>query len=446
MSNRQLLLGVTLLSLSSTACAFSWEHRVDANVGYIDRSEKELGLKNDGQLRNSYLQINAQGQYKLSTDQYFFAKARGFYSTDSINLEPELGGQASKYYLELQQLYFKADNLIYPGVSAILGRKRLRDDTGLWWDRDFTLASLQIERSLFSGFIAIGENFNQFRTDNSDYKQRDQDLFRLLATASWHWRYQQFIDVNFSYLNDHSSINQMITGAAIDDPSDPKVAWLGVRSHGAGQLNDDTVINYSAQYIHQQGDISYLNADGVDNKKVKGWLVQGDISAQMNYLFQPEVGFQFAQTSNNCDHNTEGRFFQSGLHSNRAKLVANMAAINRYNDAYRPELSNIQVLGAYLKMQFAAEVKLNLLLNHFTRVNTDLDIGRSEIDVPLVAGRDELGVAADLVVEYTPQLTSTLLNSSTIKLRLSSFWPGAAYGNSVNDQRHRALLEWRLNF
>ena len=88
MTYKQSLLGLIYLSLAGSACASSWQHRLGANVGYIQQSDKELGFYNDGERRNGYLQLNAQGQYQLSAEQSFFVKARGFYSTDTINLEP----------------------------------------------------------------------------------------------------------------------------------------------------------------------------------------------------------------------------------------------------------------------------------------------------------------------------------------------------------------------
>lgn len=221
-----------------------------------------------------------------------------------------------------------------------------------------------------------------------------------------------------------------------------KVSWLGLRPHGFSQVSEDMSINYSAQYILQQGGVN----QGRGHKDVSAWLFQADALAQFDYQYRPVFGVQFAQTSNNNDAQTEGRFFQNGLHSNRAVLVPGMRSHNRYNDAYRPELSNIRILGANLGLQLLPRLELNVLLNQFTRLNTSFDIGHSAIDAPLIDGQDELGLAADLVVAFTPALTGSAFDNSAIQLRLSGFWPGAAYGEQIESQRYRALLDWRFNF
>lgn len=447
MINRPLLLCSISLCLAGNAFATPVKFDISTDIGYIDESDKDLGLYDGGQNRNAFFQVNTKGEYRFTKQQIIFSRIKGFYSTDSINLELDEGDQPSKKYLELQEFYYRVTNLGAPGIYVDVGRKRLRDDTGLWWDKYFTQASLHINRSLFSGFIAVGEQLNSFRTDDSDYRQEDKDLFRLLAGTSWHWKYRHYLDFNFSYLNDHRSHDDVdsITSLRAEEFGNPNVMWLGVRPHGELLFTEDLTVKYSAQYIHQQGELSFHDVNRID-KNIEGWLVQGELITEFAYRFKPALGFQFAQTSDMSDDNTEGRFFQSGLHSNKVRFKSNIRPVSRYNDAYRPELANMRVLGAYLGLKLMPELNVNLLFNQFTRLNTALNIGYSRINAPLIEGEDDLGMAVDLVANFFPELRVPLLNKSEIQLRLSSFWPGDAYGQHTDNHRYRALLDWRINF
>ncbi|MCL1079027.1 hypothetical protein D5R81_13720 [Parashewanella spongiae] len=439
------------LSTSTLASSPSWNHKVNVDLGYVDESDRDLGHSDGGASRNGYVRLTGQADYQVTPDLLFMAKARGFYSTNSINLEPEEGGQSSDGYLALQQLYFTMENILTPTLSASIGHKRLKENSGLWWDRNITMASVNYDRSLFSGFVAIAEQVNSFRTDGSDYQNKDTDIFRIMAGTSWQWKYHHYFDVNYSYINDHSGakntrLDEVNNGI---DLLDPKTHWIGIHPHGQYPINDNFSLSYNGQYIIQKGQVTRYETGNrqvstAQEKDVDAWLVQSDLQLEFNSKYQPVLGVQYVTTSDNSDSDTEGRFFQTGLQSNRSRITANGTSITRYNDAFRPELSNISIIGTYLGIKFSETINLNLVVNKFSRVNSDLNIGYSGINSPLVVGEKDLGVGADVVVNYNNAVNGDFFKASIVQLRLSSFYPGDAYSQQ-DGKKHRIWLNWRVN-
>ena len=145
---------------------------------------------------------------------------------------------------------------------------------------------------------------------------------------------------------------------------------------------------------------------------------------------------------------------QTGLHSNRANFTGVESRLHRYGEAFRGELSNLQVASAFSSWQLGQDYDASVVYHRFWRVDGDQDVGDSGITAPLVAGEKDIGQEVDLVLtRYFKQglLPATVAEqledrSALVRLRAGVFLPGDAYGSGTDSVMHRAFVDfiWRF--
>jgi alginate production protein len=439
-------MGVMILFASGTAHANKpldeWDQRITARFGfeYEDRSQ----VNNN----NFFSSLGYQLSKHFTENVSVLSEARGFLGSGDVNLDAEEGGREAKEFIELRQLYVNYENLIKPGIDLSLGRKRIREDTGMWWDRDYTLGELAYNRSLLSASFILGRELGSLRSDQSGFNIEDEDITHILMSSKWQWLHNHYVDMKYSHMNDRSgrsNTNLLAEDQNDSDLRDIQASWLGVAFSGLFSPNYRSDLRYHVGFTSLSGEVVDYTESGETEKNVDSAALHIEIAAEFDVLLKPSVGMQYFKTTDNNDSRTEGRFFQTGLESNKTKLTGKREYITRFNDAYRPELSNMDVFGVYAGLSLSPSLEVNFLANRFTRVDTALDIGYSRVSSELINGQDDLGSGFDILLSYKPQYKNQWISNSLIRLRLSHFSPGDAYGEGVDNQA-RLALEWKVSY
>ncbi len=429
-----------LLATNALAQTPSWQ----------TKSSFRVGVQSTEQADTVFTNLDTKLSAKFSPRHRLLIEARAFFASDDIQLEPEDGGVESKSYLELRQIAWQANHIGFTGVNTSVGKARLREHTGLWWDRNLTHASIGINRSLISSYLAITQELNSFRTDNSDNRQLDKNVRRWLHQTQWQWKHQQYVTLSTLFqLDNNQTVPSELNGQTFYRHADAH--WIGGIFHGQG-----TLYNHSLQYTfgvtQQSGDVvSYLASNpSAPNltQKIDGKLIHGDIAWEFNTPLSGTLGFQFFN-ANAASANKAG-FFQSRIHSNNARLTQTGQYLPRLTDAYRPELSNMAAYGIFLGLQVSSSITFDALLNQFERVNDQSAIGTSAYshnryaEVSLADTKQYLGLGTDIILSYQPNAKIKFIQRQRVRLRFSHFNPGNAYTNAPD--LTKATLDWRVAF
>lgn len=425
---------------------WSMRHAVLFGMLHDERIEGS-SLESESQ-QELYFRLNGQWRYRLSEQYSVFSQALGFYSTDEVIEDSDLGQAPVRRYLELRQLYFEAQDVVAPGFEFVIGRKRLREASAIWLDQDTTLLGLSLERTRYNFNLGVAEDFRAMRSDKSDYRAEDEDLQRVIFSADLQWQYKNHIGFDYYTLRDRSDASNFNGSASVEgnDFDDPDVRWLNWRFSGERMHGADWQLGYSAHFAKQSGSVvRYTDATTSSSLPVDASLRLVTLTGQTtNTALGKIVGLQWARTSSG--EGGEGRFFQTGLESNRLHLQSPRLSLYRFNDAYRPELTNLEVLGVFFAAELSPNTSFGAIFNQFRRPNERLPIGSSRFDAPLQDGRGNLGMGADVVWQYAPRAVSRMFSRQRFRFRISYFDAGSAYqGASAQDSlddKTTARIEW----
>ena len=218
-----------------------------------------------------------------------------------------------------------------------------------------------IEKLIFSGMLAIGENLTEYRSSGDAFNRDDEDLFRVLGQTSWQYALGHFLEARFAYQEDHSGMKG--TGSLVSsndrDEEDGDLLWLGVRTKGNVYndiLSEDKPISYRADLMYLTGDEDVQSTTsgpndavrtvtGVSNNDVSGWGVDLGLEVPLPVYQEPVLilGYAFGSGDENSADNDNDAFRQTGLDGNTSKFGVSSGSMYNYGSVLRPDLSNIHI-------------------------------------------------------------------------------------------------------
>ncbi len=167
-----------------------------------------------------------------------------------------------------------------------------------------------------------------------------------------------------------------------------------------------------------------------------------------------KVGGAYARGSGGGNDGRSEQFMQTGLESNRSSFTGVESRLHRFGEAFRGELSNLQVASAFASWKLREDYDASLVYHRFWRIDEQQDVGQSGIVAPLQNGEKDIGQEVDLVL--TKYLRQGLLpasmsehlddRSALVRLRGGVFKPGDAYAGGTDSLMHRAFVDfiWRF--
>lgn len=482
-SRRKALIGATVvLCVSSPAMAQdtahlqgpNWLDKINTDVRvtlqYITEENRDLGTSGD-EMEDSFSQ-----QIQLLTGVDFTEDFFGFFHGRALNIDGETGfeddsGQsvgADQSFFELRELYVQKKNLagIVP-LSLQVGRQRVREPRALWWNSDNDLVRLNYNSTLLNSFIAAGENLSSYRSNtDSDFREDDEDRFRILGESSWQYKYNHFLEGRFLYENDHSGLESVgsLVASGNRDNEDQDLIWAGVRAAGEFRNPSSAAarIKYRADLMGVSGEEDMLTTAGTadpqlrsvtgsSSRDVLGWgLDAGAIIDPMNeggFVFS--FGYAFG-SGDDGGSGTDSAFRQTDMQGNSSRIGLERQQQKNYGEVLRPELSNIHVLSAAAAYPVTKATDFSLNYFYYRLDEKATPLRSSGITAPVNGSDKSIGQGLDLIVNVNVDeefgVNVPYADSTDFRFVAGSFFPGDAYEPSNDNAALRLFTELRFRF
>ncbi|SEQ19551.1 alginate production protein [Pseudomonas cuatrocienegasensis] len=472
-------LGMSVLCASSAWAAQMSDDSfgIDFKITAQSEDDRDLGTRGGGDITG--LGIDARPWvYAQRGDWSAFAMGQAVSATDIIetdtldnnDLDSEDSGSSNdgrvpdKSYLALREFWVDYAGLTaYPGEHLRLGRQRLRSDEGTWRDTNIEALNWSFDTTLLNAQVGVAQRFSEYRTDLDELAPEDEDRTHLFADVATQWTPGHWVGVKLHHSRDDGQLPR--AGERVDELSKRytgDLTWLGLHADGDFfNPRSSNPLNYWAQVTWLTGDTDQLEqsivgderiASGSRNQDVNAWGL--DLGLRYSLDERWKVGGAYARGSGGGDDDSSKQFMQTGLESNRSSFTGVQSRMHRFGEAFRGELSNLQVASAFSSMTFGEDYDASLVYHRFWRVDDNQDIGDSGIIAPLQDGEADIGQELDLVVTryfkqgLLPAAVSEQLDerSALVRFRGGVFKPGDAYGSEADSLMHRAFVDfiWRF--
>ncbi len=470
-------LGISLLASAPLQAADTPEKNFGLDIKLTGQSEddRDLGTRAGGDVNGFGLDLRPwvfgqRGQWSA------FAMGQAVAATDIVETDPLDSSDADgdtqrgdsrepeKNYLALREFWIDYAGLTpYPGEHLRFGRQRLRSQEGTWWDTNIEALHWTFDTTLLRANLGAAERFSEYRTDLDDLSPRDKDRQHLFGGLSTQWAPGHWVGMKVHHSHDGGSLPRV--GERVDELSKTytgDLTWLGLEADGDFfNPRARQPLNYWAQLTWLTGQTDAISQGVVDDRRVATGRRDGDVDAwamdlglRWNIDDQWKVGGAYARGSGGGDEDKSKQFVQTGLESNRSSFTGVESRLHRFGEAFRGELSNVQVATAFGSWKLREDYDASLVYHRFWRLHDDQDVGASGISAPLQDGEKDLGQEVDLVVTkyfkqgLLPASMSERLDdrSALVRFRGGVFKPGDAYGHGTDSLMHRAFVDliWRF--
>ncbi|MCB1783655.1 MAG: alginate export family protein [Alphaproteobacteria bacterium] len=470
-----LALAMVAAPLAAHAEGPSINVRTDLRAQVIGEDNADLGVLSNEPTDSEALEAKVKVDGNVTDNISFLVEFRGVKNYGSGGSVDTDTGEAAgrKDFLELRQYWVQVDNLFgdYSPFAVRAGRQRIKEDRGLWWNRDLDAVSLMYDATLFDAQLTVGQNLAEYRTSDDSFLQDDQDILRVLGETSWQWRYGQFLESRFAYQNDYSGMESagIIIPSDDRDESDADLFWFGVRAQGdLGGLQpklEPTRVNYRVDVMgvtgHDEvqsstsGPGSNRTVTGVSDKDVLGWALDAEVNVPVPVSVASQepvfiLGYAFGSGDDDSTDGTDHAFRQTGLDGNTSRPGTASGSIHNYGSVLRPDLSNIHVMTAGVVVPVSQASDVTGLYHYYRLDEKATSLSTSGIDASL-NGTDK-GLGQGLDVMFNSNLTKEFgLPDQTVervdfKATLGAFRGGNAYGAGDGETAVRGQVELRFRF
>ena len=384
-------------------------------------------------------------------------------NSEAANTDDGDSRQPEKSYLAMREFWIGYSGLTaYPGEELRLGRQRLHNDDGMWRDTNIEALNWTFDTSLLRANLGAAERFSDYRTDLDELAPQDKDRQHLFGDIATQWAPGHWVGLNAHHSRDDGKLlNPGEEVTPLDKTYTGDLTWLGLQVNSdAYNPRNQNPLNYwaSATWLSGErerllttnvGEQSYAN--GSQSSDVNAWGT--DLGLRWNLDEQWKIGGAFARGSGGGSDGG-ANFQQTGLESNRSNYTGTRSRVQRFGEAFRGELSNLQAATLFGSWQLRDEYDASLIYQNFTRVDDQQPIGSSGINAALVDGEKDIGQEVDLVVTkyfqqgLLPASMSQAIDepSALVRFRGGVFKPGDAYGKNVDSYMHQAFVDviWRF--
>lgn len=471
-------LGLTLLSTSSAFAVQMSDKNFGLDIKITAQSEddRDLGTQKGGDVSGVGIDLRPW-VYAERGDWSAFAMGQAVSATDIVETDTlqssdtdgeqgarDDGRQPDKSYLALREFWVDYGGLTaYPGEHLRFGRQRVRSAEGTWWDTNIEALRWSFDTTLLTAHVGVAERFSEYRTDLDELAPEDKDRQHVFGDIATQWAPGHWVGLKVHHSRDNGSLPD---AGEVVEPLDKRytgdLTWVGIDADGGFFDRRSTApLNYWAQATWLTGDTDELTqsvvgderlASGSRNVDVNAWGV--DLGLRWNLSEQWKVGGAYARGSGGGDDDSSRQFRQTGMESNRSSFTGTEARMHRFGEAFRGELSNLQVATAFASWQLHDDYDASLVYHRFWRVDDNQDVGQAGITAPLEDGEKDIGQEVDLVVTryfrqgLLPAGMAEHLDdaSALVRFRGGVFKPGDAYGSGTDSLMHRAFVDfiWRF--
>lgn len=449
-------------ALPLSAQALEIDYRLKGTLTGVADGGRDLGLSGADPTHEAYVDVSPWLHLRYSENWAAFARVRAFAPTGEL-LQPGNDNNnvaaSDKAFIGLKEAWIEYGGLTsYPGEVLRLGRQRIRGDDAQYFDQDIDALRWIFDTTLLDAELGVARQFDTYRSDNVDVSREQTQRSYAFGGLAYDWKAQQRIGLRLLHARDDNWLPP--AGAAVDShvrQTRGDQTWIGLYAdnHPYDWRNLQP-LSYWVSVNALTGSRDRLQIDATDpaapvsaglaGEDVNAWAAEGGVRAQVAGPLQAGAAYAWSSGGDAGE-----QYEQSGVQSNYSRFTGTRAQIYRFNDAYRPEIGNLQVATAFVSAAHGA-YDASLVYNHFSRSDAGAPVISDGLIVAPTQDSKDLGNGYDIVLsryfsigsrsevpDYTPDETG----DSAVRLRASVFDPGSAYGPAA-DPEYRVLLELSL--
>ena len=339
---------------------------------------------------------------------------------------------------ELTEAWVRLRTPTGPGRSFLqLGRSRLREPRGWWWDEEFESIRLGYGSELWELQFGVGERLSQDEIDDDGRRDLRDELTWLFGELSYQWFFDNRLEVR--WLTQIDRDRGASVGQRTDRPfADEDVTWLGLSARGR---TPQPWLGLPARYW-----IDVAWSGGTEARLTTNPGSRVVVLRESNYV--SGVGLDLGatlETSLPCTPAVtlayavgSADFRQPALKRNRDSL-AGYARFRFYGEVLRPQLANLHVLTTSLGVPVGPHLWLETAFHQYFQYRRRSELRENPFSQTPDGGDDDLGRAIDVVLSLRPD------GPWIFDVAYGVFWSGAAYDARGRDA-HRVNLRLGRHF
>lgn len=454
-------LALTMVFAGVAQAQLANETELKLRAGGFGEGNRDLGQIDGAESSEFFTEIHGSLFTRYDNDLSSKLRVQGFYSTGEVFLNTEDTPQPSDRYIALREAWVDIGAMTsFPGEVLRIGRQRIRQDDGLWYDDDALGLKWVFDTTLLQADIAAVQQVEGFRTDDAGVDEAQKDRIYVLGGLSGQYVPSHFMGLRVAHAQDHFSLAREAQRPADERRKRKRdFTWGGLYLHnGYHNYKEARRFAYWFEIMAQIGKEKFFVQDAevpeprtrtIDDRDVRG--LGGSVA--LRYRPSLDIPFQFGAlyalgTGDNGDGDSS-RFEQTGLQSNRARFTGTRTQIERFNGSAQFELSNLRAASAFISFPHRV-LDVSLVAHRFKRDDGRDTVISNGLRAETVGSDTDIGTAYDFVVSgYFEGFSARLLRpdgpAGVVRLRFSMFEPGDAYPAGA-DSSYRAVLEtgWRL--
>ena len=454
-----------------TAHAMQIDWRLKTTVAGVADSGRDLGLADADDTREAYIDATPWVHLQFDENWAAFARVRAYAPTGTLLQSGEDNNNLSasdQAFVGLRELWIEYGGLTsYPGEALRIGRQRVRNDDTQFFDQDIDAVRWIFDTTLLDADLGVARQFDTYRTDDVDIDRQQKDRTYAFGSLGWDWQARQRVGLRVVHASDDNDLPPL--GAAVDPGerlTSGEQTWINLAlDNHPYDWRQIQPLSYwvSATWLTGSRErasaaaadpVDPANPDAMvvaarDDEDVRAW--SGEAGLRVRVAGPVQAGVAYAYSSG-ADDDAGHQFEQTGVQSNVSRFTGTRAQIYRFNDAFRPELGNLQAATAFVSVN-GTRWDASLIYNQLRRPEENGPVVSDGLRVaPTVADHD-LGRGVDLVLTRyfdlahlsadAPPYTPDDIGDSSVRVRGSWFEPGDAYGPDAKDE-YRVVLEFTL--
>lgn len=358
-------------------------------------------------------------------------------SSEQLSDSFSSGQQYEGVYLEAREFYVRKNRFLeMPSLNLTLGRQQYADYYGTWWDDSIESVKLDFDKTLYGGFLALGQQFYNYNTDTNELNNNQKDVSYLFGEAWYRFSGQSISGIRWFGQYDHSVENDV-------EVSDFQGIKLGYFIDARESINSQHELSFYADFALINGEYENINSGSAfinAKENVKGWALVTELYDQF-YLNQQrfKIGFRLGMTD--APDNAFSGHALAPVQTDRVSKTGQYST-GISGTMLDNNLSNIRFFGAMAEYQIDDRSHIEFLAFDMERRNRDVPLAASIADSYVDGSGKSIGQSyeAFYFIELFPKRMMEREVGIDLLLSAGFFNGGDAIDGSPDDYRVSVAL------
>ncbi len=413
-----------------------------------DRRNYQLERVRD-QVLDSETEIQLEAYYAPWQSVHLFAGAKLVYDAELVRGG---GTRAPELAVERDQAWVFLDRILGSSFGLQVGRQNFKETREWWWDDDLDAVRLYFDRAGVHAELGLARELARVSSLQDVIDPEQQDVVRTLGMVSWLWAPRQKLEAYFMHADDRSGSAPVGTrlDETLEDPSDARLTWYGLRAIGSRDFGPRGALEYWADWAAVTGEETQVRygaagalstVSRIGSQDVSGRAFDVGLTWDMPLPLSPSLTLGYARGSGDADGSdgVDRGFRQTGLHNNNWRY----SGVNRfrvYGEVLRPELSNLKIMTASVGVPLLRSSSVELSWHRYRQLDAADSLRDARLDADPSGLSTVIGEEIDLVLGFREG------RRLDVEVVAGVFLAGEAYAGSARRRAYFGQVEFTWNF